>query len=214
MRNWKKRFLALALSVILTLGLLPGTACAAVGQLLHNSSQQNEALLEALSELAGPEDAREFYALLQEYGLLDEDGQFVTHRTIDLDGEAYTLEEIEALLSDPEVILQSYALAQMEQRGKLIWAQAPEMGIAYGEEARTLLDAVLEDIAAGRLGVHTLGGTEDAGMPEVIFQWRVSGREDEPPYYGTDYEREIRVAVPDTASSTLAVMERLAGQNG
>ena len=64
MRNWKKRFLALALSVILTLGLLPGTACAAVGQLLHNSPQQNEALLEALSELAGPEDAREFYALL------------------------------------------------------------------------------------------------------------------------------------------------------
>ena len=121
---------------------------------------------------------------------------------------------LQALLSDPEVILQSYALAQMEQRGKLIWAQAPEMGIAYGEEARTLLDAVLEDIAAGRLGVHTLGGTEDAGMPEVIFQWRVSGREDEPPYYGTDYEREIRVAVPDTASSTLAVMERLAGQNG
>ena len=52
MRNWKKRFLALALSAILTLGLLPGTAYAAVGQLLHNSSQQNEALLEALSELA------------------------------------------------------------------------------------------------------------------------------------------------------------------
>src|SRR5699024_8445545 len=95
--------------VILTLGLLPGTACAAVGQLLHNSPQQNEALLEALSELAGPEDAREFYALLQEYGLLDEDGQFVTDRTIDLNGEAYTLEEMEALLADPDTDLSQVA---------------------------------------------------------------------------------------------------------
>ena len=109
MRNWKKRFLALALSVILTLGLLPGTACAAVGQLLHNSSQQNEALLEALSELAGPEDAREFYALLQEYGLLDEDGQFITDRTIDLNGEEYTLEEMEALLAGPDTDLSQMA---------------------------------------------------------------------------------------------------------
>ena len=58
MRNWKKRLLALALSVILTLGLLPGTAYAAVGQLLRNRPEENEALLEALSELTGQEDAQ------------------------------------------------------------------------------------------------------------------------------------------------------------
>ena len=99
MRNLRKRLLALVLSLVMTVSLLPGTAYAAVGQLLTNAPEENEALLEALSELAGPEDAREFYALLQEYGLLDEDGQFVTDRTIDLDGEAYTLKEMEALLA-------------------------------------------------------------------------------------------------------------------
>ena len=109
MRNWKKRLLALALSVILTLGLLPGTAYAAVGQLLRNRPEENEALLEALSELTGQEDAQAVYALLREYGLLDEDGQFVTDRTIDLDGEAYTLEEMEALLSDPATDLTQVA---------------------------------------------------------------------------------------------------------
>ena len=44
MRNWKKRFLALALSAVMTMGLLPGTAYAAVGELVGNSPRQNEAL--------------------------------------------------------------------------------------------------------------------------------------------------------------------------
>ncbi len=109
MRNLRKRLLALVLSLVMTVSLLPGTAYAAVGQLLTNAPEENEALLEALSELAGPEDAREFYALLQEYGLLDGDGQFVTDRTIDLDGEAYTLKEMEALLSDPDTDLSQMA---------------------------------------------------------------------------------------------------------
>ena len=109
MRNLRKRLLALVLSLVMTVSLLPGTAYAAVGQLLTNAPEENEALLEALSELAGPEDAREFYALLQEYGLLDEDGQFITDQTIDLDGEEYTLEEMEALLAGPDTDLSQVA---------------------------------------------------------------------------------------------------------
>ena len=120
----------------------------------------------------------------------------------------------QALLSDPDVILQSYGFDQLEQRGKLIRAYAPELGAAYGEEAQALLDGVLEDIAAGRLGVHTLGGAEDDGVPKITFQWKVYSGEDEPPYYGMAEEKEISVALFDTASSTLAVMERLIGQNG
>lgn len=120
----------------------------------------------------------------------------------------------QALLSDPDVILQSYGFDQLEQRGKLIRAYAPELGAAHGEEAQALLDGVLEDIAAGRLGVHTLGGAEDDGVPKITFQWKVYSGEDEPPYYGMTEEKEISVALFDTASSTLAVMERLTGQDG
>ena len=109
MRKLRKRILALAMSLIMALSLLPGTAYAAAGQLLTNAPEENEALLEALSELAGPEDAREFYALLQEYGLLDEDGQFITDRTIHLGGEEYTLEEMETLLADPDTDLSQVA---------------------------------------------------------------------------------------------------------
>ena len=87
MRNWKKRFLALALSVVMTMGLLPGTAYAAVGDLLNNSPRQNERLLEQLEHFTG-ESYEEAYALLDSLGLLDEEGNLITDQTIDLDGEA------------------------------------------------------------------------------------------------------------------------------
>ena len=108
MRNWKKRFLALALSVVMTMGLLPGTAYAAVGDLLNNSPRQNERLLEQLEHFTG-ESYEEAYALLDSLGLLDEEGNLITDQTIDLDGEAYTLEELEALLSDPDTDLSQVA---------------------------------------------------------------------------------------------------------
>ena len=108
MRNWKKRFLALALSAVMTMGLLPGTAYAAVGELLNNSPRQNESLLEQLEHFTG-ESYEETYALLDSLGLLDEEGNLITDQTIDLDGEAYTLEELEALLSDPDTDLSQVA---------------------------------------------------------------------------------------------------------
>ena len=108
MRNWKKRFLALALSAVMTMGLLPGTAYAAVGELLNNSPRQNERLLEQLEHFTG-ESYEEAYALLDSLGLLDEEGNLITDQTIDLDGEAYTLEELEALLSDPDTDLSQVA---------------------------------------------------------------------------------------------------------
>lgn len=82
------------------LTLLPTTAYAAVGDLLDNSPAENQALLQQLEELTG-QDAATIQAFLEQYGLLDENGNLVTDRTIDLDGVSYTLEEMEALLSDP-----------------------------------------------------------------------------------------------------------------
>ena len=98
MKRLRKRLFALLLAASMTLSALPGTAYAAVADLLGNSPAENQALLEELSALTG-QDGQAVYDLLKQYGLLDENGSLVTDRTVELDGEEYTLEEIEALLS-------------------------------------------------------------------------------------------------------------------
>ena len=104
----KKRVLSLLLAVCMTLSLLPATAYAAVGGLLGNPPERNESLLQQLEQFTG-ESYEGVYDLLDTLGLLDEDGNLVTDRTIDLDGETYTLEEMEALLSDPATDLTQVA---------------------------------------------------------------------------------------------------------
>ena len=96
----RKRVLSLLLMVCMTLSLLPGTAYAAVGSLLGNSPSENQALLQELENLTG-QDSETVRALLEQYGLLDEDGNLVTDKTVELDGVEYTLDEIEAILNDP-----------------------------------------------------------------------------------------------------------------
>ena len=104
MNRLKKRMLSLLLVFCMTFSLLPGTAYAAVGDLLGNSPRENQALLEELENLTG-QDGEAIQALLEQYGLLDEDGNLVTDKTVELDGVAYTLDEIEALLNDPDTDL-------------------------------------------------------------------------------------------------------------
>ena len=104
MNRLKKRMLSLLLVFSMTFSLLPGTAYAAVGDLLGNSPRENQALLEELENLTG-QDGEAIQALLEQYGLLDEDGNLVTDKTVELDGVAYTLDEIEALLNDPDTDL-------------------------------------------------------------------------------------------------------------
>lgn len=82
------------------LSLLPAPAYAAVGQLLGNSPAANQALLEELASLTGG-TTQEAYAMLEQLGLLDENGQVKTDYTLELDGEEYTLDQIEKLLEDP-----------------------------------------------------------------------------------------------------------------
>lgn len=92
----------------MALSLLPGTAFAAVGDLLNNQTAKNESLLQQLQDFTG-ESYEEVYDLLDTLGLLDEDGNLVTDQTIDLDGKTYTLEEIENLLNDPDTDLTQVA---------------------------------------------------------------------------------------------------------
>lgn len=104
----RKRLLSLLLVFCMALSLLPGTAFAAVGDLLNNQTAKNESLLQQLQDFTG-ESYEEVYDLLDTLGLLDEDGNLVTDQTIDLDGKTYTLEEIENLLNDPDTDLTQVA---------------------------------------------------------------------------------------------------------
>ena len=100
----KKRLLSLLLVVCMALSMLPATAYAAVSDLLPNSRGQNQEILDQLSALTEGNSAQA-YALLEQLGLLDENGQLKTDYTIDLDGETYTLDEMMALLEDPSTDL-------------------------------------------------------------------------------------------------------------
>ena len=70
----KKRLLSLLLVVCMALSMLPATAYAAVSDLLPNSRGQNQEILDQLSALTEGNSAQA-YALLEQLGLLDENGQ-------------------------------------------------------------------------------------------------------------------------------------------
>jgi len=104
MKHFWKRLIACALTGMMLLGVMPPAAYGAVSELVTRSGLENAALLEALREVYGDE-AEGYLAVLEQYGLLDEDGNLVTDEKIVMDGEEYTLEEIKALLNDPSTEL-------------------------------------------------------------------------------------------------------------
>ena len=222
MRNWKKRFLALALSAVMAMGLLPGTAYAAVGELVGNSPRQNEALLDALTELAGPEDAREFYDLLQEYGLLDKNGEPVTDRTIDLDGERYTLKEVEALLAAPDVNLSRVAEVDGVPitLGDLATVIAIEREIQYLQKhyfsGRTFEDEALDNVNSllNQLRTQglTLSATPRAAAEQVVLG--TTGTKKIRDTYNFDYSAAYissgNSSIPLVAGDTFQVKFKLA----
>lgn len=77
--------------------------------------------------------------------------------------------------------------------------------VGYGADARALLDAVEEDLRAGRIGVRTLAGAEDSYLynPRDSLCFRVVY-----PVTG-DTQYTLEIALQDTASSTLAELGRL-----
>ena len=93
LRKWK-RVLAAVLTAVMLVSTLPTGAYASFGQLIDNGAVKNAALAEALREAYGA-DAETYYAILEEYGLLDEEGNLVTNEKVVVDGVAYTLEELE-----------------------------------------------------------------------------------------------------------------------
>lgn len=101
--------LSLFLAFILTVMLVPSTALAALGDLLRNDPAYNQEILDALRQITGDEaDAEAYYALLQRYNLLDEDGNAVENWSVTLDGEELTLDGLREVLAgdyDPDKLV-------------------------------------------------------------------------------------------------------------
>ncbi len=74
----------------------------------------------------------------------------------------------------------------------------------YGEDAQALLAAVKEDFFAGRIGVRELAGRDDnTRQYDRTLRFEAEN--------GEGYLNRVRIFVQDSASSTLAVLERLEG---
>lgn len=100
----RKRIISLFLAIVLVFSVIPVSALAAVRDLLGNDPAVNQAILNELDALTGGSGA-EAAAVLEQYGLLDENGQLNVDETINLNGEAMTLDEVMALLEDPSTDL-------------------------------------------------------------------------------------------------------------
>ena len=88
---------AVAALLALMLSVMPVSAYAA---LRDDAPAYNEEILSALEQIAGSEaGGKEYYAALQKYDLLDEDGDPVESWSIRMEGKKVTLEELRALLS-------------------------------------------------------------------------------------------------------------------
>lgn len=99
MRHFWKRWIAGLLTAVMLVTMLPATAYAA---LWENSSRYNREILAALEALCGSEDeARYYYDLLEEYGLLEEDGDLFTNWsgviTIQEDSTPLTIAQVRAM---------------------------------------------------------------------------------------------------------------------
>ena len=94
-----KSLVAGVLCVYLFVSSLPLGALAAVTQTKGNTAGENQAVLETLQALTGDEEqAAAALESLQEYGLLDEDGNLRQTSTVTLDGKEMTLQQVREYL--------------------------------------------------------------------------------------------------------------------
>lgn len=103
-RSSAKRLVALVLRLCVTAATLPSSVYAAIGDLTKNTARENQSILERLENFTG-DSYEEAFELLRSLGLLDENGQLITDKTLVLNGAEYTLDQIEALLSAPDTDL-------------------------------------------------------------------------------------------------------------
>jgi hypothetical protein len=90
-----KRLLAALLCACLLVTRLPLQALAAVDVTKGNSAQENAQLLQQLEALTGGEsEAAAALATMRDLGLVDENGNLLQTRTVTLDGQEMTLDQV------------------------------------------------------------------------------------------------------------------------
>ena len=130
MKRLLKQIAAMILVIVMAATAFPPVVMAA---LVDNDPQVNREILTRLEELCGsPQEAEGYYALLQQYGLLDEDGNAASQWEIELDGEPIDLAGLRALLEDPDCDLTRY-----------VWVDGSPLTL---EEVQTMLE--VEDYIA------------------------------------------------------------------
>lgn len=140
MKRLLKRITAMILAVIMAAAVFPPAVMAA---LVDNDPQVNREILTRLEELCGsPQEAEGYYALLQQYGLLDEDGNAASQWEIELDGEPVDLAGLRALLEEPDCDLTRY-----------VWVDGTPLTL---EEVKTMLE--IEDYIAYLRETYFSGG--------------------------------------------------------
>lgn len=101
-----KQLISIFLTVILLLGMVPANAYATLSD---NTVDENQKIIDELSDVLGSEDdAREYYDVLEKYGLIDEKGNPVDSWKITMDGKSVSLDKIRKILQDdydPEKIV-------------------------------------------------------------------------------------------------------------
>ena len=213
----RKRLTAVLLTLCMMLTLLPAPAYAAVGDLLGNSPAANQELLDQLSALTG-QDSETVLALLEQYGLLDEDGNLSTDQTVELDGVEYTLEGIEALPSDPNTDLgqTGYVDGVPIALGDLATIIAIERelqriqetyfsGKSFDGEALDNLNSLIDQIQAEGITVQSGEDVQTASAPGTKVSLDVSDFQELE--FGLQYglERGITSGTTDADSYTLNV---------
>lgn len=178
-KNWK-RWIAGLLTAVMLVTMLPTVAYAA---LWENSSSHNREILAALEELCGSEDeARYYYDLLDEYGLLDEDGDLFTNWsgviTIQEESTPLTISGVRAMTGGTVTVngracsVESLnaALDQMEALGLLV-DNAPvtdwQLQVDGQSVAPAELKAVLDNWTAPAVPEETPDTSEPPKEPET-----------------------------------------------
>lgn len=92
----KRRILAFLMAILMLFMQLPVPALAA---LIDNEPEYNQEILSELTRLSGSQkEGEQYYALLEKYGLLNEDGRVMESWTVTMDGKDITLNEIREVL--------------------------------------------------------------------------------------------------------------------
>lgn len=176
-------------------------------ELIPAVTQLHQAVVDQRDGAASPEENHRLVSFHIRYRLRDGSTLSRTYSNVFLDSQGLALEE--QLRNDPQVILQSYGIHWVlagEWRLALIYQDGQLLG--GSARAGQLLDAMVEDIYAGRLGRHTPDGMGNGEILTTLeLEWEPTQDN------GEGVRGSILVLVPDTASSTLAVLEELAGQS-